>query len=65
MVQANNMVNGTTIYQDNECSNVEYYHIECETHSAILANGVLSESYLDMKKNRIVFDNVPKLCIKH
>jgi hypothetical protein len=66
MVRAHNMINGNTIYQDNECTNVEYYHIECQNHSAIIANGVLSESYLDMKKNRLVFDNVPvpKLRIK-
>ena len=66
MVRAHNMVNGNTIYQDNECTDVEYYHIECKKHSAIIANGVLSESYLDMKKNRLVFGNVPvpKLRIK-
>lgn len=56
MVKANEIVNGKTIYQDNECDSVEYYHLECENHSAILANGVLAESYLDVN-NRYVFEN--------
>ena len=42
MVLAKNIVNGTTIYQDKKCNKVEYYHLECEYHSAIFANGVLS-----------------------
>lgn len=54
MVLAKSMVNGLTIYQDIECGSVEYYHLECENHSAIVANGVLSESYLDTN-NRNVF----------
>jgi hypothetical protein len=56
MTVARNIMNGTTIYQDNECNDIEYYHIECEYHSAIFANGVLSESYLDVD-NRYVFEN--------
>jgi hypothetical protein len=56
MVLAKDMVNGTTIYQDNECKNVEYYHLECEKHHAIIANGVLAESYLNVK-NRYAFEN--------
>jgi hypothetical protein len=56
MVLAKNMVNETTIYQDNECDNVEYYHLECQHHAAIFANGVLAESYLDVN-NRHVFEN--------
>jgi len=53
-VSAKNLVNETTIYQDNECNNVEYYHLECKNHSVIFANGVLAESYLDVN-NRYVF----------
>jgi hypothetical protein len=60
MVLAKNIVNEDTIYQDNECDNVEYYHLECENHSAIFANGVLSESYLDVN-NRDVFENSIRL----
>lgn len=43
-----------------ECEDVEYYHLECENHNAIIANGVLSESYLNMD-NRSVFENSLKI----
>jgi hypothetical protein len=56
MISAKMLVNGKSIYQDNECEDVEYYHLECEHHTTIIANGVLSESYLDIN-NRDVFDN--------
>jgi hypothetical protein len=60
MILAKNMINEETIFQDNDCETVEYYHIELETHSAIIANGVLSESYLDVN-NRDIFENSVKL----
>ena len=56
MVLAKNLVNDKTIYQDKECDDVEYYHLECENHSAIYANGVLAESYREAN-NRDVFEN--------
>jgi len=56
MVRANSMINGTTIYQDNECEEVEYYHVELDSHSAVFANGILAESYLAVN-NRHVFEN--------
>lgn len=60
MVLAENIVNGTNIYQDYECNNVEYYHLELESHSAIFANGVLAESYLDGGNMRSIFENKNK-----
>jgi len=63
MVLAKNIVNGKTIYQDNECNNIEYYHVECKHHVAIFANGLLAESYLD-SNNRHVFENsVKSTCV--
>ena len=52
------MVNGTTITQP-PCKEVYYYHLECDEHSAIVANGLLSESYLDVN-NRHVFEHSEK-----
>ena len=46
LLEANDIINGNTIYQDNECESVEYYHLECEEHSAIYANCILSETYI-------------------
>jgi hypothetical protein len=54
------IINEETIFQDNKCDNVEYYHIECENHCAIFANGVLAESYLDIN-NRGIFNNSIRL----
>jgi len=64
MFVAKELVNGRTIYQDNECEDVEYYHLECEDHSVIIANGILSESYLE-KNNRDVFDNSIRISNKN
>jgi len=47
MIHAKKLVNGKTIFQDFKKEEVEYYHLELESHSAIIANGILSESYLD------------------
>ena len=58
MVLAESLVNGTTIFQDCNHIEVEYYHLELESHSAIVANGVLAESYLDFD-NRVIFENKP------
>lgn len=41
------LVNGKTIFYDRSFTTYEYYHIELEKHSIIVANGALSESYLD------------------
>jgi hypothetical protein len=69
LVLAKHLVNGTTIYQDMECKEVEYYHLECEKHSAIYANGILSESYLeannhDVFENSIKLKHTPKIILK-
>ena len=45
LVRSISLINGKTIYQDNECESVEYYHLKCEEHSAIYANCLLSETY--------------------
>ena len=57
MILAKKLVNENTIYQDKDCEDVEYYHLECEHHSAIIANGILSETYLDLGDTRFVFEN--------
>ena len=57
LVRAKKLINNDTIFQDNECTEVEYYHVECNYHSAILANGILSESYLEIGNNRKLFEN--------
>jgi len=46
MVQAKDLVNGQTIYQDLKSDFVTYYHVELDPHSVIIAHGILTESYM-------------------
>lgn len=57
MIQSSHLINGETIYLDNECETVEYYHLECDRHSAIYANGVLAETYLEWHRHVFDVDN--------
>ncbi|GBR53481.1 outer membrane protein [Neokomagataea thailandica NBRC 106555] len=41
------LVNGRSIFYDRNITSYTYYHIETENHSVIMANGTLTESYLD------------------
>jgi len=56
LICAKHLVNGTTIFQDTSKITLEYYHLELNTHSLIIANGLLAESYLDWGQ-RYVFKN--------
>jgi len=49
-VKAKSLLNGTTIKQKYEQEKVEYYHLELDSHCAILANGLQSESYFNTGK---------------
>jgi hypothetical protein len=46
---AKSFVNDSTITQSSDMDTIYYYHIEMAHHSAIIANGVMTESYLDCK----------------
>lgn len=51
-VPARMLVNGRSIYYDTTITSYDYYHIEAEKHSVIMADGVLTESYLDTGNRR-------------
>lgn len=57
IVEASNITNGKNIYQVKDCNNVEYYHLECNNHYAIYANGLLTESYFNAN-NKHKFDKI-------
>ncbi|GAA4481332.1 Hint domain-containing protein [Gluconacetobacter asukensis] len=46
------LVNGRSIFYDRSITCYDYYHIETDRHSVIMADGVLSESYLDTGNRR-------------
>lgn len=57
LVQANAMVNGTTVTRvDNPDERFTYWHIELEDHALILAEGAATESFVDNVTRRR-FDN--------
>ena len=55
MVQARHLLNDSTIFRVDTHKN-EYYHVELDTHAVIIAEGALTESYLDVE-NRWCFTN--------
>lgn len=48
LIPAKFLINGTTITQEIMLDPFEYYHIELEQHSIILAEGAETETYLDL-----------------
>ena len=50
------LVNGATITQAEDVEQVEYFHIELDTHDVILAEGAPAETYIDCD-NRFMFHN--------
>ncbi|MBS1026315.1 Hint domain-containing protein [Gluconobacter cerinus] len=51
-VPARMLVNGRSIFYDTTITSYDYYHIETEDHSVIMADGMLTESYLDTGNRR-------------
>jgi autotransporter passenger strand-loop-strand repeat protein len=56
LIDAQRLVNGSTILQDRRVSRGEYFHVEVEGHDILLGEGVLTETYLDCG-NRDAFEN--------
>jgi hypothetical protein len=57
LIPAAELVNGSTISRV-EVDEIDYWHVELESHDILIANGLPAESYLDVG-NRIFFvDNV-------
>ena len=47
LIEAKDLINGTSIIQAEEVECVEYFHIELDSHDVILAEGAPSETFLD------------------
>ena len=47
LIEAKDLVNGVSIVQAERVDKVEYFHIELDTHDVIIAEGALSESFID------------------
>lgn len=47
LICARQLVNRTTIWQDQRWAQIDYYHLELAEHAILLAEGLPAESYLD------------------
>jgi Hint domain len=64
LICARQLVNGTTILQQQGWTSVDYYHVELDAHAILLAEGLPAESYLDTG-NRGFFGNSNAPLILH
>jgi hypothetical protein len=56
LVEAKDLVNGVSIVQAKSVEQLEYFHIELESHDVIVAEGALSETFID-DDSRAMFHN--------
>ena len=56
LIEGRDLVNGASIVQAERVDAVSYFHVELETHDVIVAEGALSETYMD-EDNRGMFQN--------
>jgi hypothetical protein len=56
LIEAKDLVNGSSIVQPEHADKVEYFHIELDSHDVIVAEGALSETFLD-EDSRGMFHN--------
>jgi hypothetical protein len=56
LIEAKDLVNGVSIYQAEAVDEIEYFHIELDSHEVIIAEGAWSESFIN-DDNRGLFHN--------
>ena len=61
LIEAKDLINGVSIVQAERVDKVEYFHIELDTHDVIIAEGALSESFID-DDSRGMFHNAHEYC---
>src|ERR1700722_1101799 len=64
LIRARQLINGATIRQVKTLPAIEYFHIELETHSILMAEGLPTESYLETG-NRGFFANADAPLVLH
>jgi len=56
LIEAKDLVNGVSIVQAESVEKVEYFHVELDSHNVIIAEGALSETFID-DDSRLMFHN--------
>ena len=64
LIPARMLINGMTIRQETGLASVEYFHVELDSHSILLAEGLATESYLETG-HRGFFSNAAEPTILH
>ena len=62
LIEAKDLVNGVSIVQAERAAKIEYFHIELDTHDVIIAEGALSESFID-DDSRGMFHNAHEYAV--
>ncbi len=57
LVPAECLINGTSVLRDTACTEIEYFHIELDSHDVILAEDAPSETFVD-DDSRAMFHNL-------
>ena len=47
LIEARHLINGISVVQDDAVESIDYVHIELDSHDVIIAEGALSESFVD------------------
>ena len=56
LIPASALVNGRSIVQETDLAEITYLHLELDSHDVIIAEGAMSESFVD-DDSRALFDN--------
>ena len=64
LVPAKDLLNWSTVRQDQSLSEITYHHLELATHGIIFAENTPAETFLDTG-HRNVFDNAPSNVVTH
>ncbi len=56
LIEARDLVNGVSVVQAESVNAVDYFHVELDSHDVIIAEGALSESFID-DNGRGMFQN--------
>ena len=56
LIEAIDLINGVSIVQAKQVERVDYFHVELDAHEVIIAEGALSESFVD-DDSRGIFQN--------
>jgi hypothetical protein len=62
LVEARNLVNGVSIVQVGRVEQVEYFHVELDSHDVIIAEDALSETFVD-DDSRGMFHNAAEYAV--